>query len=133
MYRCRRESLRSARGSSRGRGAIVLLAGLLAGVLGSAPFAEAQCDPGFEVAVRADVLAGKAPLTVIFRGGVIGPSANDAAVSWDFDDGGTAGNELVVRHIYSQAGDYLARFTGTNTTTGCSASTTVLIQVNEVL
>jgi PKD repeat protein len=131
MYRCRRESLRSASGVLRGRRAVVLLAGLLAGVLGSAPFAEAQCDPGFEVAVRADVLAGKAPLTVIFRGGVIGPSASDAEVSWDFDDGGTAGNELVVRHIYSQAGDYLARFTGTNTTTGCSASTTVLIQVNE--
>jgi PKD repeat protein len=99
--------------------------------LGLAPPAEAACDPGFGVSVRADVLAGKAPLTVIFRGGVVGPSADLAQVSWDFDDGSTAGNELVVTHIYSQAGSYLARFTATNPTDGCSASTTVFIQVNE--
>ncbi|UCG31866.1 MAG: PKD domain-containing protein [Phycisphaerales bacterium] len=131
MNLCRTESLRFANRMRRGRSAVALLASLLAGVLGWSASAEAACDPGFGVSVRADVLAGKAPLTVVFRGGVIGASADLAEVSWDFDDGGTAGNEKTVRHIYSQAGGYLARFTATNPTNGCSASTTVFIQVNE--
>jgi PKD repeat protein len=109
---------------------LVVAAALLVAGLGAVPTAQADCDPGFEVSVRADVLAGKAPLTVVFKGAVIGESAGDAVLSWDFDDGRVAGDQAFVTHVYSQEGGYLAEFTATNATSGCEASTTVFIQVN---
>ena len=108
--------------------AAALVAG---GPFGPAGAAYGQCDTGFEVAVRVDVLVGKAPLAVQFRGAVIGDQAGQAQVQWDFDDGSFAHDDLVVSHVYSQAGSYLARFTATNLDNGCSASTSKFIQVNE--
>ena len=93
------------------------------GLWGSVQDAWAACDPEIEVAVRADILAGKAPLTVQFRGGVIGDKAPSAVVRWDFDDGSVAGNELTVSHVYAQAGNHLVQFEAEVPGTDCPAST----------
>jgi PKD repeat protein len=120
------------RSALRGWSVSVLMVVWAAGGLwGSVQDAWAACDPGIEVAVRADILAGKAPLTVQVRGGVIGEDAGSAQVRWDFDDGGVAGNDLTVSHVYAQAGNYLVLFEAEVPGTDCPASTHVFILVNE--
>lgn len=120
---------RSALGAWSVSALMVALA--VGGFLGLVQDASAACDPGIEVAVRADILAGKAPLTVEFRGGVVGEDAELAEVRWDFDDGGVAGDDLAVTHVYSQAGNYLVLFEAEVPGTDCPASTHVFILVNE--
>jgi PKD repeat protein len=95
-----------------------------------APVADAQCEPAYQVSIRADVLAGKAPLRVIFRAGIVGDTSTIAKITWNFDDGNFAFDDLVTVHTYAQAGSYLARFT-VEDTTGCLADATVFILVNE--
>ena len=80
------------------------------------------------VVVSATPQSGVAPLTVAFSSaGTRDPDGTIVSYAWDFDDGGTS-SEPNPTHVYTSAGDYVARLTVTDNR-GATASRTVPIEV----
>lgn len=79
--------------------------------------------------LSASLTTGRAPFPVHFAGGAIDPSGvKNLAFFWDFGDGAT-GSGATVDHTYINAGNYIAKLTVTNNTTGQSGEASTRITV----
>jgi outer membrane protein OmpA-like peptidoglycan-associated protein/opacity protein-like surface antigen len=78
-----------------------------------------KCPP-LDATASADVTRGAAPLSVVFRGAIIG-GCPDHTYSWDFGDGSFS-SESTPRHSYDSPGDYSAVLTITDAKGATSTS-----------
>ena len=74
---------------------------------------------------------GEVPLTVVFRTTASDPDGDTLTYSWDFGDGGKAGNKNKKTHTYQNAGTYTTKVTVSDGK-GRTASDSVEIKVIEV-
>lgn len=90
--------------------------------------------PAPEVALRATVAEGSAPLAVTFHAAVVGLLSDSALIQWDFGDGSVEAGDLHRTHVYSQPGSYVVRFVATFLPFAggaASADATTVINVTE--